>query len=209
MKFQADKHRSERQFQVGDKVYLKLQPYIHKSIATRANPKLAFKYYGPFLILRRIGQVAYELQLPEKSTVHPVFHVSQLKYAIGQQLPTEELPASPENLTNPIEILNRRQVKKGSSLISQVLVRWTDMDAGMATWENENEMKTKFPRAAAWGQAAFEGEGNVTDLTLHRARTQGTAGEGTKSSAAAEGRPARAITLHRRQLDHITLRVVG
>ena len=79
MKMQADKNRSEGEFQVADWVYLNLQQYIQRSIATRANPKLAFKYYGPFQVLRRIGPVAYELQLPEASTVHPVFHVSQLK----------------------------------------------------------------------------------------------------------------------------------
>ena len=74
----------EREFKVGDWVYLKLWSYIQKSFATKANPKLAFKFYGPYKILRRIGMVAYELQLPATSSVHPVFHISQLKYAVGQ-----------------------------------------------------------------------------------------------------------------------------
>jgi transposase InsO family protein len=151
MKSQADKNWTEREFQVGDKVYLKLQPYIQKSIATRANPKLAFKYYGPFLILRRIGAVAYELQLPEKASVHPVFHVSQLKYAIGQQVQSSELPLEPVNRVQPQQIIKRRQVTIGSSLIPQVLIRWSGMDAGLETWENEHELKAKFPDAAAWG----------------------------------------------------------
>lgn len=47
MKHQADKHRQERQFQVGDWVYLKLQPHIQRSVAQRANHKLSYKFFGP------------------------------------------------------------------------------------------------------------------------------------------------------------------
>ena len=61
MKRQADKHRSERSFAVGDSVYLKLQPYVQSSIATRSNNKLSFRFFGPFTILERIGEVAYRL----------------------------------------------------------------------------------------------------------------------------------------------------
>lgn len=48
MKRQADKHRVERQFAVGDMVYLKLQPYVQSSIAARAHHKLSFKFFGPY-----------------------------------------------------------------------------------------------------------------------------------------------------------------
>jgi hypothetical protein len=61
MKMQADKHRSERTFQVGDSVYLRLQPYVQSSVAERSSQKLSFKYFGPYLVLQRVGQVAYKL----------------------------------------------------------------------------------------------------------------------------------------------------
>ena len=84
MKNQADKKRSDRVFQVGDYVFLKLQPYIQSSVAPRAHHKLLFKYYGPFQVLERIGDVAYRLLLPPGSRIHPVIHVSQLKKALGE-----------------------------------------------------------------------------------------------------------------------------
>lgn len=83
MKHMADKKRSFREFSLGDWVYVKLQPYVQSSVAVRANHKLAFKYFGPFRVVQLVGAVAYKLQLPPSSAIHPVFHVSQLKAAKG------------------------------------------------------------------------------------------------------------------------------
>jgi len=106
MKRQADKNRSERQFQVGDMVFLKMQPYVQSTLAARANQKLAFKYYGPFKILARVGFVAYKLELPSPTSIHPVFYVSQLKQAIlPGTLVTPSLPADIELHRIPEEIL--------------------------------------------------------------------------------------------------------
>jgi len=92
MKRQADKRRSERSFQVGDQVYLKIQPYVQSSLSPRAHQKLAFKYFGPYRILERIGAVAYKLALPATAAIHPVFHVSQLKEAVGNHIVSPSLP---------------------------------------------------------------------------------------------------------------------
>ena len=51
MKSQAAKGRSEREFGVGDMVYLKMQPYIQTSVAVKPNHKLAYRFFGPFRVL--------------------------------------------------------------------------------------------------------------------------------------------------------------
>jgi len=63
MKVQADKHRSKRFFDVGNWVWLKLQPYKQQSLQFRVTQKLAPKFYGPFQVEARVGKVAYRLKL--------------------------------------------------------------------------------------------------------------------------------------------------
>jgi hypothetical protein len=94
MKKQANKHRSERSFEVGTWVYMKLQPYLQSSVIPRANQKLSFKYFGPFEIVEKVGKVAYRLKLLESSSIYPVVHVSQLKLSAGFKGPvTFALPS--------------------------------------------------------------------------------------------------------------------
>lgn len=64
MKMQANKGRSERRFQIGDQVYLKLKPYRQLSMRKSRVWKLAPKYCGPFPIIKKVGEVAYELPYP-------------------------------------------------------------------------------------------------------------------------------------------------
>lgn len=111
MKHLADKKRSDREFYVGDLVFLKLQPYGQKTIANRMGLKLAAKYFGPFKVLERIGKVAYKLELPADAKIHPIFHVSLLKKHVGNAAVQSQLPLMNDNDTfikEPIAILDRR-----------------------------------------------------------------------------------------------------
>ena len=83
MKAATDPHRREISFEVGNMVYLKLRPYRHSSLACRINEKLAPRFYELFQVIQRMGNIAYKLQLPTSSTIHPVFHVSQLRPTVG------------------------------------------------------------------------------------------------------------------------------
>lgn len=75
----ANQKRTERTFQEGDMVYLKMQPYRLNAFGLRTHIKLQSKFYGPFRVIAKVGRVAYKLLLPATSQIHPVFHVSQLK----------------------------------------------------------------------------------------------------------------------------------
>jgi hypothetical protein len=64
-------------------VFLRLQQYKQTSLKAKHCQKLAPKFYGPYTILKRVGQVTYQLALPSQLKLHPVFHVSCLKKVIG------------------------------------------------------------------------------------------------------------------------------
>ncbi|XP_019244393.1 PREDICTED: uncharacterized protein LOC109224260 [Nicotiana attenuata] len=149
MKLYADSKRSERTFEEGDWVFLKLQPYRQSTVAVQKNLKLLAKFYGPYQIVRKIGKVAYELKLPQNSKIHPIFHVSQLKKKVGdktfvaQDPPfcTEEGPIRIE----PLAILDRRMVKKGNRAVTKVLVQWTNLSPEEVTREDYSFLKSQFP----------------------------------------------------------------
>jgi hypothetical protein len=92
MKQQAYQHRSERSFEVGDWVFLRLQPYKQMSLKqAKKDNKLSPKYYGPYKVLQKIGIMAYKLELLVSSRVHLVFHVSCLNKVIGDKIPIQTI----------------------------------------------------------------------------------------------------------------------
>lgn len=134
MKANEDKHRRPISFLAGDWVFLKLQPYQQRSLARKLNEKLAPRFYGPYRVVKCIGTAAYELALPPTSRIHPVFHVSQLKKAVGQLVPSdipEELTVDLEMLTTPCALLDWRY-NTGGHL--EVLIQWENLPKSEATW---------------------------------------------------------------------------
>ena len=85
MKQQVDEHHIERGFEVGDWVFLRLQPYKSLKQSKKDN-KLSPKYYGSYKVLQKIGTMAYKLELPTSLCIHPVFHVSFLMKVIGDKI---------------------------------------------------------------------------------------------------------------------------
>jgi len=145
---QANKKRSERMFSEGDLVYLKLQPYRQQSVHKRSSYKLSAKYYGPYTIIKKIGTVAYKLQLPATAVVHPVFHVSQLKKHVGNHVVQSDLPVLSEKpLLHPQKIIERRMVKRGNTTTTQYLVLWKNLPLTEATWEDAEEFNWQFPQS--------------------------------------------------------------
>ena len=143
---QANRKRSERVFDMGDLVYVKLQPYRQKSIHNRTSHKLAPKYYGPYPVIKKTGIVAFELKLPATAAIHLVFHVSQLKKHVGNQTIHSDLP-TPTNrsLLQPQQIVDRRMVKRGNAAAIPFLVLWKNLPLTETTWEYADELCLRFP----------------------------------------------------------------
>nr|XP_008373708.1 uncharacterized protein LOC103437020 [Malus domestica] len=146
MKQTYDKGRTERVFEVGDWVYLKVQPYRQQSVTTRHFNK---KFYGPFQVKARIGSVAYHLIFLPDSKIHHVFHVSLLKKKIGDDIfPNPTLP--PIDSTGslhwqPEKILDRGMFKHKNAAVTKWLIQWTGLPDENATWEIADEIFARYP----------------------------------------------------------------
>lgn len=127
MAAQANKHRRDVEFKEGDKVFLKLRPYRQQSTTSRKFEKLAPRFYGPFTICQKIGKVAYKLELPPTASIHPVFHVSQLRTAHGTTTTNTELPrqlnAELELIMQPL-LLRGVRPRKSKEPGREVLIQW-------------------------------------------------------------------------------------
>ena len=171
MKQSADKRRRDVQFQHGDMVYLKLQPYRQVTVFRRAHKKLASKYFGLYLVLERIGSVAYKLRLPTQSRVHPIFHVSLLKKFISDNLsPGLELPSVDDDgliILEPAAIIDVRWIKRGGKFVEQCLVQWKRLTKEEATWEDVVELTQKFPHLSLVDKGPLPG-GRMIGLNAHQ-----------------------------------------
>jgi hypothetical protein len=129
--FYDRKHR-EVEFVVGDWVWLRL---IHRSLASldvRGRCKLGPKFYGPFQVLERIGDVAYRLQLLAGTRLHDVFHVGP---PVLPPIKNDRACAQPEAVI-------RARLARGRQ---ELLVQWRGQPAAEATWMDHQEFQHLYP----------------------------------------------------------------
>ncbi|GKB72377.1 ty3-gypsy retrotransposon protein [Tanacetum coccineum] len=139
MEVKASRKRRDIEFNVGDMVLVKIQPYRQITLAKRLSHKLAKRYYGPYKVEARVGKVAYRLALPVTSKIHPVFHVSILKAFVGNgaevvtKFPEEFQDGQP--MEQPLAVCGNRVVLRNGSPFKQILVQWAGGSPEEAMWE--------------------------------------------------------------------------
>ena len=103
--------------------------------------------------------MAYKLKLPDSSSIHPVFHVSQLKVAVPVTHTAQPLPSSLDGLQVPEHVLQKRVAKVGADVRLQALIQWLGMPSSLATWEDMETLRQRFPRAPAGASRLLSGRG--------------------------------------------------
>ncbi|XP_025014409.1 uncharacterized protein LOC112536073 [Ricinus communis] len=137
------------EFRVGEYMFLKVSP-MRGVMQFGKKGKLAPRYVGPFEIIDRIGEVAYNLDLPPNfSHVHPVFYISMLRKCISDPshvLQPQYVEVS-KDLTyeeQPIMIVDTQVCQLHSKVISMVKVLWRNHSSKECIWETELEMRSLY-----------------------------------------------------------------
>lgn len=163
MKHFANNHRWDVSFKIGDWILVKLHPHRQTSTTRESYSKLARRFHGPLQVLQKIGMVAYKLQLPKGSHIHPSFNYSFLKpfhSSSSTSEPAVELP--PTTIGNqpviaPLAIINTRWHYTSSEPKPLVLVQWKGWPPENTTWEDWETLKDASP----WRQGILWWRGNV------------------------------------------------
>jgi len=162
MKDRHDRLHRDLQFEVGEWAWLRLHQRAATSIKGRSSHKLSPRFYGPFKVVERIGNVAYHLQLPPKARIHDVFHVVFLKKYSGD---------APEHIVPLPVIVHGRAVSSPQTVLRarpsrtswDLLVQWSGQPAVDATWEPLEQFKESFPDFQLEDKLFSYGEGSVVD----------------------------------------------
>ncbi|WOH03791.1 hypothetical protein DCAR_0623191 [Daucus carota subsp. sativus] len=146
----VDQNRREMEYQVGDKVFLKVSPW--KGVMRFSNKgKLSPRYIGPYEIIEKIGPLAYKLALPpELSQIHDVFHVSMLRRYRSDPThvlkdPGIEINDNLSYIEEPVKIIGHKTKQLRNREIPLVKVLWRNHAVEEATWETEEHMRSKYP----------------------------------------------------------------
>lgn len=159
MKNQYDSRHREVSFAEGDMILLKLQPYRQISVPSKHHSKLSPRFYGPFKVLARVGSVAYKLQLPVKSKLHPVFHVSSLKKFHGNIPSTTTLqPIQQEEFFPCPQAVLDQLTSRGRT---EILVHWEGLSPAEASWEDTTTIMERYPTFVFADKPDFEEGSNV------------------------------------------------
>ncbi|GJS27533.1 putative reverse transcriptase domain-containing protein [Tanacetum coccineum] len=146
----ADVRRKPLEFQVGDKVMLKVSPW-KGVIRFGKRGKLNPRYIGPFKVLAKVGTIAYRLELPHQlSKVHSTFHVSNLKKCLSDEpleIPLDEIHIDDklQFVEEPVEIMDREVKQLKQSRIPIIKVRWNSRRGPEFTWDREDQFRKKYP----------------------------------------------------------------
>jgi len=162
----ANKKRRHEDFEVGEKVYVSTKNLSHLPTASR---KLAYKYIGPFPIVKKIGDSAYQLSLPASYTMHDVFNVSLLKRSVPAEADTPiEPPPLYYDRGDPCYTVENVIGHKGTGKNKRWLVKWK----GYADADNTWEPKENLMDPAVWALVeAYEKEHLPQKRVRKRSRT--------------------------------------
>nr|GEV78025.1 putative reverse transcriptase domain-containing protein [Tanacetum cinerariifolium] len=147
----ADLKRRLAEFEVGDKVMLKVSPW-RGVIRFGKSGKVSPRFIGPFKVIERIGPVAYKLELPDKlRRIYDTFHVSNLKRCFVNDdvvIPLDEVQLDDKlhSVEEPVEIMGREVKRLKQSWILIVKVRWNSRRGSEFTWEREDFFRSMYPQ---------------------------------------------------------------
>nr|GEZ23516.1 putative reverse transcriptase domain-containing protein [Tanacetum cinerariifolium] len=143
--------RKPLEFQVGDRVMLKVSPWkgvVHFSKRGKLNPR----YIGPFKLLAKVETIAYRLELPKQlSRVYSTFHVSNMKKCLSDEplaISLDEVYINDKLrfVEEPVEVIDHEVKRLKQSCIPIIKVRWNSRRGHEFTWEREDQFRKKYPQ---------------------------------------------------------------
>nr|XP_043611643.1 uncharacterized protein LOC122583287 [Erigeron canadensis] len=146
----ADKRRRPIEFNVGDRIMLKVSPW-KGVLRFRKRGKLSPRFIGPFKILAKVGKVAYRLELPDElSGIHPTFHVSHLRKCLADEstyVPLKEIEVDNKlnYIEEPIAIVEEELRRVQKKTVRTYKILWKHGKMSDCTWESEHDVLVYYP----------------------------------------------------------------